>query len=794
MQPLGLLGVNLDDIVMVRLRSDGVDAVITNRARIRSRPGGGVDVVATFGSDAAIWTVEVAGHDGAWSPPARFQVVAPQPMISAAMAVGADVEQESYTVNVFGTALTRDSRVLWNGQEVTTDPIFSSTNEGALTLGLRATVPAADFAGADQSLSVWTPGPGGGISEPYALSHTSIPLMSRWVFWASLFGVSAILAAAAHRVRMQRVLAGQLRGALERRDRQLNAERETTGHQASQIEAQTAEIQTQAVQLRRQAERLAALDASKNAFFVNVSHEFRTPLSLVVQPLETLLAGRAGPVPQPQRVELETARRGAERLKQLADQLLDLSRLLTGQLRVSPSDHDLAEIVRAVADDHAALRSTRGVTLAVDAPATSFAAFDFDALRKALSNLVSNALSFSPEGARVAIRLSSTEVEHRISVRDAGPGIAAKDHTAVFDRFTQLREPSGQSRGGLGVGLALAQELVEAHGGRIELESEPGFGSTFTIVLPRDPVGRRRADARGASGPAKARRVGSGPARPLSGDPSPPERTAAELGAPLREVKPKVLIAEDSEELRAVLRRALAPYYRVIEAADGAEALILTEANRPDLVLSDVVMPKLSGVQLVEALRRRESTADLPVILLSGRRDADMVRRGLEAGADGYINKPYDAGVLLARIERAIRRRRELQARYREELVEPSTGDVLTSRDGELFASLLSVLRSRLGEPNLIVDDVAFDVGLSASQLNRRLAAMGKPSAGQLLRRARLAEAARRLAADTGSVGSIARAVGFGSVKHFSRAFKSEYGVPPSRYVAPVADGEAAVG
>ena len=764
----------------VRLRSEGVDAVIGNSERLQNDGPNALVVMATFGTDAAVWTLE-AEIEGEWSPPVEFDVVAPRPAISAALAVHADVEKAFYTVNVFGTSLTRDSRVVFNGREVETVPIYSSPNATALTLGLRAMVPDALFDAPTREVQVWTPAPGGGVSQPFALPMELIPLTSRWAFWASLLAGVITLGLVLHRVRIGIVRNERLEAKVVARTAALRSEKARSEEQAERI-------RQQAHQLYRQAQRLASLDDAKSAFFINVSHEFGTPLSLVLQPLADLHSGLCGTLTADQRCEVQTALGGATRLNQLVGQVRDLARMESGTLHIRPQHDDLAPVLRRVFEDHLPLAERNDVALSLDAGDGLHAAHDAEAVRKMLSNLVSNGVRYTPPGGQVRLRAWKERDELKVEVRDTGPGIAPEDADRVFQRYVRSGAGAKSAPSGLGVGLAFARHLAELHGGRIVLDSAPGFGATFTVALPVDgpPDAFAPQDA-SAVVPDVLRQPTGTSGDGVGGDGSASEDVAAAppdlaLDPSEAENRPLVLVAEDHDELRGLLRRMLAPHYRVVEASDGAEALVLTEANRPDLVLSDVMMPRLDGVGLVEALRTREATADIPIILLSARANGTTVRRGLEAGADGYVNKPYDAPTLLARIHRAIKRRRQLQRRYADRVVDHTSGEVLTSMDDALYADLLRVTRERMHESTFKAADLAFEVNLSVSQLNRRLKAMGKPPAGTLLRQERLAQASRHLAARTDTVGRIAMAVGYSDVKHFSRVFKEEFGCSPSVY------------
>jgi signal transduction histidine kinase/CheY-like chemotaxis protein len=411
---------------------------------------------------------------------------------------------------------------------------------------------------------------------------------------------------------------------------------------------------------RKRAEALAQIDRAKTAFFSNVSHEFRTPLTLMLGPLEEAIAAPVQSLPQ-KRDDLAMAHRSGMRLLRLVNTLLDFSRIEAGRLQASYQPVDLARFTAELASEFRAATEKAGLRLTVDcAPLAEPVWIDRDLWEKIVLNLVSNAFKFTFEGG-ITVRLRQRDGRVALSVMDTGVGIPADELPRIFDRFHRIEGTRGRTHEGTGIGLALVQELTKLHGGAVEVESTLGIGSTFTVTVPLGtqhlPADRLRAQRSLVSTAIGAQPYVEEALRWLPGgnlnedaqvEPELlPERPAL---ADVRAERDTILLVDDNADMREYVRGLLAPHYDVRTAGDGMAALEAMRAQPPDLVLADVMMPRLDGFGLVRKVRADPTFARLPIILLSARAGEEASIEGLEAGADDYLTKPFSARELIARV------------------------------------------------------------------------------------------------------------------------------------------------
>jgi signal transduction histidine kinase/DNA-binding response OmpR family regulator len=419
-------------------------------------------------------------------------------------------------------------------------------------------------------------------------------------------------------------------------------------------------------QERRRAAELAALDTAKTNFFSNVSHEFRTPLTLILGPIEELLA--APDLTADQRERLLPMQRNGLRLLKLVNTVLDFSRLESGRLSAAYRPTDLADYTARLAGAFRSVTEQAGLRLVVDAPPLPAPVLvDREIWEKIVFNLLSNAVKFTPAG-RITVRVRESHGSAVLEVTDTGIGVPAEEQRLLFDRFHRVTGAWSRSHEGTGIGLALVRELAELHGGTATAQSEPGVGSTFTVAVP---LGRahlpaeRILDAGPDDRPGDQSRLYVEEAHWWLGEtaPAPVEPGAVHAGR-----RGRVLLADDNADLRDHVARLLRPSFDVTAAGDGQAALELARAEQFDLVLTDVMMPRLDGFGLIQALRAEERTRDVPIVVLSARAGEEASVEGLAAGADDYLVKPFSVRDLTARVRANLelgQNRRQIISRLR---------------------------------------------------------------------------------------------------------------------------------
>ncbi|WP_088342730.1 MULTISPECIES: response regulator [Rhodomicrobium] len=450
--------------------------------------------------------------------------------------------------------------------------------------------------------------------------------------------------------------------------------RDFLGLVAGQISAAIANAETYESE-RRRVEKLAELDRDKTQFFSNVSHEFRTPLTLMLGPLEELLADTAR-LPAPDRAQIEVAHRNGLRLLKLVNSLLEFSRIEAGRAQARFQPTDLAALTAELASNFRSATDKAGLELVVDCPPLPEPVYvDREMWEKIVLNLLSNAFKFTFDGS-ITTQIKPVPGAVELTVRDTGTGIAAHELPRLFERFHRIEGARGRSFEGSGIGLALVHELVKLHGGSIRVESEDGRGSAFIVALPLGSAhlpAERIAEERGlASTAVRAHAYVEEALRWLPGIAPGEETVEKDFAAPAPDIKGErasILLAEDNADMRDYVRRLFGVRHEVEAVADGKAALDVLRLRRPDLVLTDIMMPRLDGFGLLRAIREDPELRDLPVIVLSARAGADASIEGLAAGADDYLAKPFSARELIARVDSALamaRMRRQVSEMLRE--------------------------------------------------------------------------------------------------------------------------------
>ena len=529
-------------------------------------------------------------------------------------------------------------------------------------------------------------------------------------------------------------------------------------------------------ELKRLNEEVLELTHSRLVFFTNISHELRTPLTLIADPVEMLLDDRS--IKGRSRELLQMVQRNALSLQQLVGSILDFRKIQNGKMELSLSRFDLPEALQQWTGDFAMTAQRKKIQLHLDTSHFSSSAdvvADKEKLARIVFNLLSNALKYTPAGGFIHVSLADEGERLRIEVKDSGKGIDKEELTKVFERFFQAKGAAS----GTGIGLALVKSFVELHHGEVRVESEPGKGTCFIVLLPRqqegfveEPQSEAADKSSSFSDDGSLQYIDDG------------ERHGGKLQQIISEhgEKPTILIIDDNNDIRQYERTLLQDYYFVLEASDGREGLEIARKEVPDLVICDVMMPVMDGLEFTQQLKTNTATSHIPVIMLTAKNLEEHRAEGYEQGADSYITKPFHSKVLLARVENLLHQRAHLRQLFAQGAAEgKETEEVsrLDDRDKAFVKQLHDIIKSHMGNSDFGVEDIGAEIGLSRVQLYRKVKAITGSSVVDLLRKARLAKARRLLEANSMNISEVAYEVGFSSPSYFTKCFKDEYGMLP---------------
>jgi signal transduction histidine kinase/AraC-like DNA-binding protein len=517
----------------------------------------------------------------------------------------------------------------------------------------------------------------------------------------------------------------------------------------------------------------------KSNFFSNISHEFRTPLTLMMGPLQQL----SERLKDPEDIELAAmAHRHATRQLRLVNQLLDLSRIDAGKMQLQSSSEDIITLVRGIAGAYDSLARQKGIALEVYYPSTPLTvSLDRDKVEAVMYNLLSNAFRFTGHGGQITVSVLRKADQVLVEVRDTGRGIEAEKLPFIFDRYFQAESAREDGTDGSGIGLALVKELVQLHGGTIDVQSAYGKGTFFTLRLPI--VDPNLAGAPSFTPPAKL----TAPAFMETSVPPSPRKGGQADSVPKSGTRnPHVLVIDDNVDVRRFIRLRLQEAFRITEASDGDRGIEKAIQLIPDLIISDVMMPGKDGFEVCRLLKEDVRTAHIPIILLTARATREDKLTGLDTGADDYLSKPFDSLELQVRAENLIRQRRLLRQRFTSSSTVKPAEVVTNSIDQAFLEEALKLLEHNMADSNFNIDTLARDLAMSRANLNRKLRALTGMSSNQFIQTMRLQRATDMLRQQAGSVAEIAYMTGFNSPAYFSKCFKDAYGQSPGNFAKKV--------
>jgi len=543
------------------------------------------------------------------------------------------------------------------------------------------------------------------------------------------------------------------------------------------IDQRTKEIKDKNLQLEEQSEKLEEMDKIKSRFFANISHEFRTPLTLIMGPLEKMLSRYRE---KEEEKDLKLMLRSSRRLLGLINQLLELSKFDSGKVQLEVSRQNPVTFLKGITASFEILADRRELDLRFRAEEEDITLYiDLAKMEEVMCNLLGNAVKFTPAGGRIIVSVKTSPENVEISVADTGPGIPPEDMAHIFDRFYQADSTHEHHRKGSGIGLAIAKELVELHGGEISVRSIEGEGTEFIIRLPRVP-----ADVKGGV-PAdyKQKERAYEPVFDVDSEeeekeePGPETLTTADADG-----KHMVLVVEDSADMRAYIRGTLEPFYTVVNAVDGKEGIEKAREFIPDLIISDIMMPGVDGCELCRVLKSARETSHIPIILLTAKASEANILEGLETGADDYITKPFSTRILCARIKNLIDLRRHLQETLNREMTFQPAKISVSPIDKEFLHDLQAVIDENITEPDFNVEDLSKKLYMGRTTLYRKILALSGESPTDFIRSYRLKQGAELLKKKNISVLEAAFEVGFSSANYFSKCFKKKFHQLPTTF------------
>ena len=545
------------------------------------------------------------------------------------------------------------------------------------------------------------------------------------------------------------------------------------------------ELEVKNEELKRLNEEVMELTHSRLVFFTNISHVLRTPLTLIADPVEMLLEDSG--IKGKSRELLKMVQRNAIALQQLVSSILDFRKIQNGKMDLKLYRFDIVKTLTVWVGDFQLTAERKQIKLHLDIAAfkgSHEVVADKEKIARVIFNLLSNALKYTPAGGDIFVSLKDEGEKLRLDVRDTGKGIEKEETDKIFERFFQAKGAAS----GTGIGLALVKSFVELHHGEVWVESELGKGSDFIVEIPREQVDKSlvihmededvdnsvtnsNSDNKNVVNESVLQYIDDGVRKCGKVQQLVSENTN----------KPTVLVIDDNNDIRQYEHTLLQDDYIVMEAVDGKEGLEIAKKEVPDLVICDVMMPVMDGLEFTEQLKTNKATSHIPVIMLTAKNLEEHRAEGYEHGADSYITKPFHSKVLLARIENLLKQRKLLKRLFQDskEAEQEIAESHLEDRDKQFLKQLHSIIQKNLSDSEFGVEDIGKQIGLSRVQLYRKVKAMTGSSVVDLLRKARLAKAKRLLESRSMSVSEVAYDVGFSAPSYFTKCFKEEYGMLP---------------
>jgi signal transduction histidine kinase/DNA-binding response OmpR family regulator len=518
---------------------------------------------------------------------------------------------------------------------------------------------------------------------------------------------------------------------------------------------------------KAEAAKVIELDVIKSRFFANISHEFRTPLTLMLGPLKQMEESNLDEKQQKKYISMMS--RNGERLLQLINQLLDLSKLESGKMELQVVKTDITGFLKTIAASFESLAEQNQVNYHIHFPEENIIAFaDRDKLEKIVVNLLSNAFRFTPVNGTVSFSVENDDKRLRFTVQDNGVGMPKEQLSRIFDRFHQV----AGTEGGTGIGLSLAKELLQLHKGQVSVQSDTGKGSSFKISIPVAAEFYSPAEISGSANTQKVVPVNHVQAS------YPVEEITEEIVQD--DSFPLVLIVEDNPDLQQYISDTLRHQFQVQIAPNGKVGLEKAIELIPDCIISDVMMPEMDGIEMCGRIKKESATSHIPVILLTAKAGSGSRIEGLQTGADDYLIKPFNGAELVVRVQNLVEQRKQLRERYSREVISIQPDAIESpSPEHDFILQVRQLIEENIDNELFGVSELANSIHLSRSQLHRKLKSLTGQAPNELIRNYRLERAMQLLQQNSGTVTEISYQTGFSSPAYFSKCFSDRYGYPP---------------
>jgi signal transduction histidine kinase/DNA-binding response OmpR family regulator len=565
------------------------------------------------------------------------------------------------------------------------------------------------------------------------------------------------------------------------------------------IEDRTKEIQEMNVQLKDQSEKLKEMDIVKSRFFANISHEFRTPLTLIMSPLEQMISKSRN---KQKKQKLSVMLRNSQRLLTLINQLLELSRFDSKKTQLQANCQNIVSYLKDIAASFDGLARQNQLKLEFhysqeDIPLY----FDPPRLEEVMYNLLMNAIKYTPPGGKITVSVSKQERESakkgekfqnyvKISVKDTGIGISQEQMKRIFDRFYQAGNRKTKSQIGTGIGLSLTKEIILLHHGTIDVHSQEGKGTEFVIRLPLGNQHLKHEEMIISSRPAKPQKrkelenLYMAAEAEAEAEEIIPEKIEIQEDETEMQEKPLILVVEDDADVRKFICDPLKPDYRLVEAADGKEGIEKAKEFIPDLIVSDIMMPGVDGYELCRQLKQDIETSHIPIMLLTAKASEESILQGLKTGANDYITKPFNAEILLSRIKNLIDLRIQMQLKLQRQDMKVPDEIPVSSLDVKFLREFREIIEKNLSNPEFRIDDIYEKLKMARSTFFRKIKALTGNNPNQFILDYRLERGAQLLRENYGNVTEVAMAVGFNSSAYFSKCFNAKFHMSPTSYQA----------